>query len=383
MHSSIPIGAPDVAANVIILADDLTGACDSAVAFLKTGRTVRVVLDATRIDAASLQRDIREQGPAVWAFTTESRGLSEVDAAESVAKYITALAPTLQESIFFKKMDSAARGHLAAETIAALQTTGAALALVAPAFPYAGRTVQSAILRVCDSSGQDATISLRELFPQMNSAHIHSLPVATESQLEQGISRAIANGTRILICDAETQVDLDRLASAAYRSLHQILWTGSAGLAHALASALPGLPAKAAPHAPHRDGQTLLFVGTLHPVTRRQLAHLNPYPDPLDRTVHSVRFDPQFMHEIRVTFAAAPVAALILTGGDTASFVLRALDAATLVLAGEMTPGIPWGWIEGGVADGCIVITKSGGFGEPNSLAEAFEFCTRRQYETV
>jgi uncharacterized protein YgbK (DUF1537 family) len=381
MHSSPSPFAPEMPANVIILADDLTGACDSAVAFLASGHSVRVVLDVSCAGARTLQHEVSKHKPTVWAFTTETRNLQEKLATESVAKSIAALPSTLQNCIFFKKVDSAARGHLGAETITAFQCSGATLALVAPAFPQAGRTVQSGVLRVRDSSGQDATISLCELFPQMDSAHIDSLPIGTESQLEQEIRAAIANGTRILLCDAETQADLDRLALVAYRSSHPILWTGSAGLARALAFALPSVPAKLAPQAPHRDGRTLLFVGTSHPVTKRQLAHLDPVPDPLDRTVHAVGFNAASAQEIRAVFSAAPVAALILTGGDTAAFVLRTLDASNLVLAGEIAPGIPWGWIEGGAADGCIIVTKSGGFGEPSALADAFEFCSRRQCE--
>jgi uncharacterized protein YgbK (DUF1537 family) len=381
MHSSSSPFAPEMPANVIILADDLTGACDSAVAFLASGRPVRVVLDSSCADARIMQHEVSKRKPTVWAFTTETRNLQEKHATESVANSIAALPSTLQNCIFFKKVDSAGRGHLGAETITAFQCTGATLALVALAFPQAGRTVQSGVLRIRDSCGQDATISLRELFPQMDSKHIETLPIGTELQMEQGISAAIANGTRILLCDAETQADLDRLAFVAYRSRHRILWTGSAGLARALASVLPTLPAELAPQAPYHNGQTLLFVGSSHPVTSRQLAHLNPVPDPLDRTVHSVRFGPASAQEIRATFSAAPVAALILTGGDTAALVLLSLDASTLVLAGEVAPGIPWGWIEGGAADRCIVVTKSGGFGEPNALAEAFEFCSRRQCE--
>ncbi|MYA79184.1 MAG: four-carbon acid sugar kinase family protein, partial [Acidobacteriia bacterium] len=31
-------------------------------------------------------------------------------------------------------------------------------------------------------------------------------------------------------------------------------------------------------------------------------------------------------------------------------------------------PGIPWGRLEGGLADGTTVVTKSGGFGGPDLL---------------
>jgi uncharacterized protein YgbK (DUF1537 family) len=82
--------------------------------------------------------------------------------------------------------------------------------------------------------------------------------------------------------------------------------------------------------------------------------------------------------EIRNAFTARPVAALILTGGDTAAFVLKSLDASSILLAGELAPGIPWGFVEGGMAHGCMAVTKSGGFGDRDALIRALEFCTRR-----
>jgi uncharacterized protein YgbK (DUF1537 family) len=94
-------------------------------------------------------------------------------------------------------------------------------------------------------------------------------------------------------------------------------------------------------------------------------------------TIHHVNWDEPSHHAIRAAFNAAPTTTLVLTGGETAAFVLRALDAFSVLLAGEIAPGIPWGVIQGGDADGCIVITKSGGFGNRNTLADAFDFCQR------
>ena len=69
---------------------------------------------------------------------------------------------------------------------------------------------------------------------------------------------------------------------------------------------------------------------------------------------------------------------MVLTGGDTAAFVLARLNASAIRLSGEIAPGIPWGYIEGGDADGRIVITKSGGFGQQDTLMQAIQFCSRR-----
>ena len=62
--------------------------------------------------------------------------------------------------------------------------------------------------------------------------------------------------------------------------------------------------------------------------------------------------------------------ALILTGGDTALFAANTLGAHSFILHGELAPGIPWGIVQGGMAEGCIVITKSGGFGAPTVFNE-------------
>ena len=359
------------AARVFILADDLTGACDSGAAFLAAGRAVRILLN---LAGATLELPHAE---AVLAFTTETRNRSAGEAALRVAGAVEPLRVASSGHILFKKVDSAARGHLGAETMAALNASGAALALVAPAFPQAGRTVQGGLLRVRDAAAQDTTVALRDLFPGVDRALIASLPVAAEAALEQGIARALTSGIRVLLCDAQIQADLDHLATAAARLRQPILWTGSAGLARALAAALPRLHRSEAIPFPHRDGRTLLFVGTDHPVTALQVSHLEDQRPEPDRAIHRVNWASPSHHEIRAAFAAAPTAALVLTGGETATFALEALGAASILLAGELAPGIPWGIVEGGVADGCVVVTKSGGFGPREALVHVFDCCSQ------
>ena len=122
-------------------------------------------------------------------------------------------------------------------------------------------------------------------------------------------------------------------------------------------------------------------MGTRHPVTSLQVSHLEGDSGTLNRAIHRIQLGTTLEQEIVAAFAAQPVSALVLTGGETAAFVLQALGASSIVLAGELAPGIPWGFVEGGVADGCVVVTKSGGFGQHDALAHAFEFCKRRSFE--
>lgn len=366
---------------IVIIADDLTGACDSGAAFLASGHRVRAVLDTSHVDCEQLQRADSPGEPGVWAFTTETRGMEEVEAADRVGKCMTALAPIWPYALAFKKVDSAARGHFGPEISAALHASGVELALVAPAFPEAGRTVSGGILHVRDWSGQDGVKPLRDLFRHEAANTIDVLPAGSEGELELRIGRAVAIGTRILLCDSTSQSDLERLARAALRVQQPLLWTGSAGLAHALSGLLPRSASKAERLTARRDARTLLFVGSPHPVTRLQVSHLQQQVDRTDRAIHRIPCTNGSEQDVIAAFKAGPVGALILTGGDTAAFVLRSLGAAQIELAGEVERGIPWGFVAGGAADGCIVVTKSGGFGERDALVHAFEFCERRLYE--
>ena len=360
---------PGLPARILIVADDLTGACDAAAAFLGNGRRIRVSLDASACDSPNTPAD-------VLALTAESRTLPPNHAAERVANCIVRMKANVPSSLLFQKIDSAARGNLATEIGAALRASGAALALVTPAFPDAGRTVADGVLSIRDWSGQDATVNLLEMFRAIG-IDAAILPTGPEEELLLATKRAIADGVRGLLCDAVEQTHLDRLAAAASRVPHQILWAGSAGLARALGAQLPSAAAQPmGPPAP-RSGRTVLFTGTLHPVTVLQVAEVerDATHSSHARSIHRL-VDPSATPEsIIAAFSAERPAALILTGGETASFVLRALGATGIHLAGEIAPGIPWGIIEDGVAEGCTVVTKSGGFGQRDALIRAFDFC--------
>ena len=67
--------------------------------------------------------------------------------------------------------------------------------------------------------------------------------------------------------------------------------------------------------------------------------------------------------------------ALLLTGGETAIAVLRALGAGGLRLAGEIEPGVALGALVGGPFDGLALVTKAGGFGDPDLLVRVWEAC--------
>jgi D-threonate/D-erythronate kinase len=325
---------------VRILADDLTGACDSAAPFAACGLGVRVWLG--------------EAGTAdepVQAFNTTSRGLEPKLAAEAVARAAEGIAGG-RRTLWFKKVDSAGRGAIAAELRAAHRSLQTRAILFAPSFPEAGRTVAGGVLRVEDAAGV-RTINLVDLLaPEFS--RMHRVAAAWE------VASTLDGGGVLLVCDAATSGDLEDLAAVDEPGL---LYAGSAGLARALARL--GAATMRVEKVPQLK-RAMTVCGTPHPATQMQMTHLSEAL-PEHPRVH-VTTNPGDAALIVEQFERHDPEALLLTGGDTALLALAALGAHSIALRGELTTGIPWGFVRGGMADGRIVVTKSGGFGDTTCM---------------
>src|SRR5512144_3413904 len=123
---------------VTILADDLTGACDTGCLFAGSGPV------AVGVDPILAADDRR-----VVAIDTETRMLADRDAAAAVRDAAGRLRARFGRGPVFKKIDSTMRGPVAAELAALLEPgppfTGA---LVCPAFPALRRVVSHGRLLV-------------------------------------------------------------------------------------------------------------------------------------------------------------------------------------------------------------------------------------------
>src|SRR5262245_61513390 len=120
--------------NWLIVADDLTGAAECAVAFVRRGRAAAVTWGE--------MADAPDRALPVLAYDAGSRALSAEAAASRHADVLARLHNP--EHHLFKKIDSALRGQPAAEIAATLKhlaaRSAAAFGVFAPAFPATGRT---------------------------------------------------------------------------------------------------------------------------------------------------------------------------------------------------------------------------------------------------
>src|SRR5256885_4093933 len=230
-----------------IIADDLTGACDTGALFAARGR-VRV----TVWPAAALRAPVS-------VVDTESR---HVDAADA-ARRVSAVARSVPRTRIFKKIDSTLRGQIGAELDALLRATSSTTALVCPALPSEHRVVVERVLTVGAQPVAETPIAEDPTFPRAaGTSNVVDLlrpqldrPLAwiPLGRVREGGSALTARLVRlagmVIVADAETDADLDALIEAVLELDAPPLLVGAAGLALGLARPLGPGPAPAAPPA--------------------------------------------------------------------------------------------------------------------------------------
>lgn len=349
-----------------LLADDLTGALDSAAAFATPSAPVpaRWQPPAHCVGSLALDSGTREAGPGPAR-----------DQARRLAPFLRGQ----EVEVAYKKIDSLLRGHEALEIDALLRELRPERCILAPAFPAQGRVTRGG----------------RQLYKGPGGAW-QAVPadlVAGLGALGHSARRAApgeAAPPGLSVWDAETDADLDEVVAAA-AGLGRVLWVGSGGLAAALARRFGGArrvgsPALARP--------ILGLFGTDHPVMRQQLAAVAEHHQALHASEEAERVAALLRqrHVLLLSVAVPPGTArgdaarrieavlaalvrrldppgtLLVAGGETLRGLCHALGAIQLDVTGEVMPGIPRSILCGGPWGGTAVVSKSGAFGAPDLL---------------
>ncbi len=368
---------PDPDLTCLLIADDLTGACDAGVQFAKRGFETAVRLWG--MDGAD------GAARSILALSTESRALP-VKCLPGIFDEAARRLPGAQ--LIFKKIDSTLRGNVGAEIALATEAFRCDAAVITPAFPAMGRTVEDGVLRVRDR----APIEMAAYWREQNLRRCVHRTCAE-------LSDALATGARFVSLDASCNEELDGIAESGLASNRRILWAGSAGLAAALARSLPRQsfetarrggtgtqPLLAGDSGPRAAAPVLFCIGSNHSATVEQARRLcserptlavdTNTADPveiaaaLENGRHVSLWTPcgRVTVERIACLIGETRAPILATGGFTASLVWRALGMREIQLETEIAPGIPLGVIRGGKRDGAPLVTKSGGFGDPEAL---------------
>jgi D-threonate/D-erythronate kinase len=355
-----------------LLADDLTGALDSAATF------------AT--DASPVAVRWTGEVPAVGAiaFDSRTREVSADAARAAVAAWAPrVLAPGAGRA--FKKIDSLLRGQEVAELDVILAVAKPSCCIIAPAFPAQGRITRDGRQHVRAADGERAVPT--DLADGLRRVGHALARCRAGDPVPSGVS----------LWDARSDADLDAIVAAA-PDRDDVLWVGSAGLAGALARAVTGEGRAAASPLPR---PILGLIGSDHPVTLAQLERVGArhvrfgilgreVADGLARLIaaQGVAFVSVDLPAGTPRQAAAAAidarfgellarvdrpGTLVASGGETLRGLCEALAADRLDVVGEVTPGVARSILRGGRWDGIVVVSKSGAFGGPDFLQNLHE----------
>lgn len=363
-----------------LLADDLTGALDSAAAF---AGSVPVGLGRVPVGAAA----------DVVAVATPTRDVPPTQLPAQLAGLVDWFAGG---DMAFKKVDSLLRGNTFAECAYLARAGGFDELIFAPAYPAQGRiTVGGRHLVI--TGGQPTTV-------------VDAIPASFAAVGLGGDD----TGPRLHVPDVRTDADLQRLVAeglvAAGTPPRRRLWCGSAGLAQALAAHRGSLPAARAEPAAKLSSTGVLMLGASHhAVVRRQWAHLRAQrPDAVRvREGDAAEFSSacqrlaapfgQALLELSPLQSLTPTQAVELLQAQLATLVQRIAPPSTLLVIGGDTllaicratgvqhlqtqPARRAGWgcaqLVGGRWSGVVCHSRSGAFGDDSDLSEMLRAVTQ------
>lgn len=230
----------------IIIADDLTGANDTALQFFKNGCSAKIIIDYDQDFSALSNVD-------VFASSTESRNVDSKTALDRASRVVNKLKEKLNAENFYKKIDSTMRGHIGVEVLALLEAAEKDAVVLTPSYIEESRSAIGGYALLNGIPIERTQCALDPKAPIYDSY----IPDILKKELKQGagdligtielktitkgagpislkISELIQKGKKIIVADAMNKTDLEQIALAIFKSDYDIIPCGSAGLADAI-----------------------------------------------------------------------------------------------------------------------------------------------------
>jgi D-threonate/D-erythronate kinase len=407
---------------IIMIADDLTGACDAGVQFTQKGFKTVVCFEKESLDKVQAE---------VIVLDTNSRALPKTDAYSTVKKTVSDLNKE-DLGLVYKKIDSTLRGNLGTEIDALMDSHPFDFAVIAPALPSLGRTTKNGVQYLKGTPVDQTEIANDPKTPVTESSIIKLLSAQSErgaflfpesffkkdiEWVQEQVKDHLEKRVSLFVCNAESETDLKEIA-AVFRSLpYKILWIGSAGLAEWLTASLEKKKNNTANRqlekgilpvlvvAGSRSGVAKSQVDTLLRLAdiRQVQLSVEMLPEKHTRDSEIDRCEAQLTDYLKkghdvvlyvnqgnseaksselpslieeclskiVSGASRDIKlnGIVLTGGDTAKAICKELGVTGIELIDEIENGLPLSKMIGG--PGCLTVTKAGAFGSENSLYHA------------
>lgn len=411
---------------LLIVADDFTGALDTGVQLSKQGCRTSVT---TRYPPDFSQIPEHTQ---VLVADTQSRHLPPEEAYIRTYRWFEA-AKGLGRVLLYKKTDSTMRGNIGAELQAAISGSGREKLLFVPALPQLGRTTRQGVVYI-DGIPLEQTPFASDPFTPVCSSSLREIILHTAPELRVAVTKPArlledyhsAEEKSVLAVDAADITQLQEIALTSYAFREQVVFAGCAGFAQMLPCMLRH--AAPAPRRAPRPNSCLIVCGSVNQIAVEQIQYaerlgissilLQPYQyldeaywqsaegqlflsqlverqkhekclilktvgseadilcarryavdrQPSGKQLHLQIADNLGNLTARVIRAARPELITVF-GGDTLFGILRNLGVDTITPERELLPGVVQSVLSSSV-DCVRVVSKAGGFGGP-SLVEA------------
>lgn len=403
---------------ILILADDITGALDTGVKFAQSGSAVRVATDRT------YDFTINSSNIKVLVINTETRHIPYQEAYKIVFDIVK---KAIHSGIphIYKKTDSALRGNIGSELAALLDASEEKVLPFLPSYPQMHRVTNNGIHYIdgvpvhlsefgCDPFEPVTSSYIPNIIRNQNNVCIETVPFVKGKPFIY--NEEINKG--IYVFDSQTENELISIAQNLYNQKKLRIMAGCAGLASTLPK-LFGLQGKKPPIAKFQH-KFLVVCGSVNQITKKQLdyaeskgfkrEHLsleqklesryfeteagktsiekmkdicknnsciiidtgdsNTYEETLayakehDLSMSHIRVNitNNFAELTKQLLQAEPEMTLMITGGDTLIGFLNSVKCNELTPICEMEPGTV---LSKFIAEGkeFYVISKSGGFG--------------------
>ena len=416
---------------LVAIADDLTGANDTALQFAKKNIKSCVKI---KFEESSFQED-----KDVIVIDSDSRDLSAIEAYDKV-KSICELIKEYPIKCIYKKIDSTLRGNIGAEIKAIDDVFNPQLVLIAPAYPINQRItiggyhlLDGLPLELTEIANAPKTPVKESYIPDILSEQVKDKNFAILDYLtikkgveavKQKLNNFINKNVNWIICDSVEDNNFISIMDAV-KDFKKILWVGSAGLADYITyfynwKGTNILMKKA------RNGSTLICAGSISHVTQNQVQMLlnegnitlikidipqillnensiNKYIESIQKLIYDKRdvliVTAQNDNDVKLAITVGKkynlstkevseliakvmaklvnnidlsmISGLVLTGGDIAVHICKAIGIDSIEIIDEVDVAIPLGYAQGKEIDKLFIVTKAGAFGKPDAFIKS------------
>jgi len=384
---------------IAVIADDLTGAAEIGGIGLNHGLKVEI---CTRVNLSS--------DADLLVIATDTRSKSEAEAVETMEQ-ITKDVSQFNPVFIFKKVDSVLRGYVASEIFVHLDVLGLKKALLVPANPALGRTIENGVYLINGTPISETDFSADPEFPAKDSDVLKLLKASGDVHVRKYSNSALENG--ITVAEAKSEDDLDQWAQS---DLKDVLLAGASGFFKAVLKTADLISESQSHNNGVPGGITLYVIGSAFaksadwvkelqnvgaPVSYLQGSiidgksdedQFDAYCDSICNLLNEngkaiIAIDPQTVGSVSASelraimasivkqvFAKVQINELVIEGGSTASAVLNELKIRILEPVHQYATGVIRCKVTG--TEHLYVTLKPGSYNWPNQVLSFLNFKT-------